>query len=413
MHPFDLSKSEINPSTMAVILDESQIIHHIKCVEMHTTGEPTRVIYEGFPDIQGTLLEQRAQAKREYDHVRRRLILEPRGHYDMYAAVLRPRTELTESGEAHMGTLFMTNDGFSTMCGHATIALGRFLLDTSEAIFPQRANLKHDPNTNTALLKLHAPCGLLEVTVPTSNTGTTSDPSRPVSFISVPSFATGVSVHIPVTEDFRWPQLGHRDSVIGDFSYGGAFYCMIHATELGFDDGLANPNIPELNFATKQLKAAIKANPNLHELFQHPDHEDLGFLYSIIVVDKSLPVPVPSASASASTPTAETGLCFFASQQIDRSPTGSGVAARIALAIATSTLPIGEKRTYHSLVSNRFHGKGAFIGSAVAVKETPRHANNHPVVKVCVEGFAYYTGYSDFFVEQSDPMGDDGFVFGR
>ena len=392
---------------MAANFPESQFPGQIRTVEMHTTGEPTRIVYEGYPDLRGTLLEQRAQAKRDHDHIRRRLMYEPRGHYDMYGAVLRPFTELTESGKAHMGVLFMTNDGYSTMCGHATIALGRFLLDASEqesTISPNKTKLEHDPTTKTSLLYLHAPCGLLEVTVPTNDAGTASDPSRPVSFIGVPSFATGINIQIPIPDVFRWPELGVHYNVTADFSYGGAFYCMIHAAELGFPKGLQTPDVSAMDFATKQLKAAINDNPELRHLFQHPDHDDLGFLYSIIVVDKQLGV------AAEGTQGAETGLCFFSDQQIDRSPTGSAVQARIALAIARSNLQLGYRWTYHSLVSNRWNGKGAFVGSAI--EKLGSHLDK-PVSRVRVEGFASYTGYSTFFVEATDPLGDDGFFFGK
>ena len=392
---------------MDAIFDDSSFQAQIRTVEMHTTGEPTRIVYEGYPELRGTLLEQRAQAKKDHDHIRRRLMYEPRGHYDMYGAVLRPHTELTESGDAHIGVLFMTNDGYSTMCGHATIALGRFLIDMSEqlsAMFPHRTRIRRDSNKKTALLKLHAPCGLLEVTVPTNNLGTKSDPTRPVSFKSVPSFATGFNVNIPISDAFSWPELGRRSSVTVDFSYGGAFYCMIQAKELGFPDGLKQPDITAMDLASKQLKAAINGNPELRHLFQHPEHDDLSFLYSVMIVDKQVGV------AQQDTKGGETGLCFFADQQIDRSPTGSAVQARVALAVAKHELPMADRWTYHSLVSNSWNGKGAFIGSAVEIMG--RH-HDFPIIKVCVEGFASYTGHSTFFVEVTDPLGDGGFLFGK
>jgi trans-L-3-hydroxyproline dehydratase len=97
----------------------------ITSVEMHTTGEPTRIIINGYPALSGTLLQQRAEALAKHDHIRKRLMLEPAGHSDMYGAILCRRTELTDNGGAHIGVLFTHNDGYSTMCGHATIALGR------------------------------------------------------------------------------------------------------------------------------------------------------------------------------------------------------------------------------------------------------------------------------------------------
>ena len=381
----------------------------ILSVEMHTTGEPTRIIYKGFPKLSGTLLQQRAQAKREFDHVRTRLMLEPRGHFDMYGAVLRPDTELTESREAHVGVLFMTNDGFSTMCGHATIALGRFLVDTHDlAIFPRRQELLHDVETHATLLNLHAPCGLVKVSVPTTEDGFKSDPSRPVSFDSVPSFATGIGIEVNLPTQYRWPELGTRNRVRADFSYGGAFYCVISAAELGFPQGLAVVNLDATNEATKLLKAAVNALPELRSLFIHPEHEELGFLYSVIIVDDSFGTLTEDANG------AETGLCYFADQQIDRSPTGSGVSARVALACAKGIMGEGDRWIYHSLVSNAYGGKGSFIGRVIEdlVPVTIRGQRQQPV-RVRVEDFAYYTGFHSFVVEEVDPIGEDGFTFSR
>jgi trans-L-3-hydroxyproline dehydratase len=379
----------------------------ILCVEMHTIGQPTRIIYKGFPELSGTLLDQRAQAKRDHDHVRTRLMLEPRGHFDMYGALLRPQTELTTSGEAHMGVLFMTNDGFSTMCGHATIALGRFLVDTHDkSIFPRRDELLHDPKTSTIKLNLHAPCGLVKVTVPTTPDGTKSDPSKPVSFESVPSFATGINIPIPLPPQYRWPELGSRESVTTDLSYGGAFFCMISATELGFPQGLAGIDLDATNKATRLLKAAIIGDPQLQRLLHHPENTDLGFLEAVIVVDDTLGNPTPGSKGS------ETGICFFADQQVDRSPSGSGVSARIALAHAKGVLRQDESWTYHSLVSNAFAGKGAFTGSVITADQDAAVVDGHASLAVCarVEGFAYYTGFHCFVVEGADSIGEQGFT---
>lgn len=390
---------------MDVIKELSTSKNAIKCIDMHTTGEPTRIVLLGYPDLSGTLLEQRAQAKQSHDHIRRKLLLEPRGHRDMYGAILRPETELTATGKAQMGVLFMTNDGYSTMCGHATIALGRFLVDTHDKdIFPRRDEVVFDASTKTALLGLHCPCGLVEVTVPTNGDGTRSDPTRPVTHVSVPSFATGVDVSIEIPENYRWPELGGRTFVTADFSYGGAFYCFIPATELGFPNGLGGKvDVAAMNVATRLLKAAVNDDTRLRHLFSHPDHDALGFLYSIIVVDKEVGKPIAQSTQ------AETGLCFFSDQQIDRSPTGSGVAARVALSHAKGSPYARERVTYHSLVSNSLGGRGGFIGSLH--DEHGQTNDGFPVVRVLVEGYASYTGTSDFVVEDSDALGDDGFLF--
>lgn len=390
----------------------------ITCVETHTTGEPTRIVISGYPDLTSntTLLEQRTEAKARHDHIRRRLMLEPRGHADMYGAILRPDTELVRNaGPAHIGVLFMHNEGYSTMCGHATIALGRILLDThDQSIFPRREEVPIDQATGTATLHLHAPCGLIHVTVPVTRDGSRSDPTRPVSFISVPSFATGRNVNIRVPPALRWPELGAREAVRVAFAYGGAFTCLVDAEELGFgDNGLGQPvDVEAYNRASKALKTAIAEDSEglYRRYFRHPVESDLGFLYTVMVVDKTLGKPEKGSNG------AETGLCFFADQQIDRSPTGSIVAARVAYAYATGELTMGQARTYHSLVSNSTEGgTGGFVGSVV--EEVPALYNNEqllgPVVRVKIEGYAYYTGYHVFVVEKEDALGDGGFLFTR
>lgn len=378
----------------------------IMCIEMHTTGEPTRIVYKGFPKLSGTLLEQRAEAKLKHDHIRSRLLLEPRGHVEMYGALLRHETELTATGQAHIGVLFMTNDGYSTMCGHATIALGRFLVDCHDPIkFPKRSELKHDPSTNTTSLRIHAPCGLIKVTVPTTPDGLKADPSRPVSFICVPSFASGIQINIPVSQEYQWPELQQRGRVIADFCYGGAFYCVISATELGFRQGLRSIDFDAMKRATRLLKAAVQANQEMRRYFTHPDHADLGFLYSILVIDETVGKTALGSIGS------ETSLCYFADEQIDRSPTGSAVAARAALAYAKGRLKMNETWTYNSLVSNAFGGRGYFIGSVVEDCTAHESSLPYPLVKVKVEGYAFYTGFHSFVVEKDDPLGEDGFIF--
>ena len=94
----------------------------IRTIDMHTGGEPLRVIVEGFPVSEGAnVLARRRYVRRHYDHLRRALMHEPRGHADMYGALLLP----PDDEGADFGVLFLHNDGYSTMCGHAVIALAR------------------------------------------------------------------------------------------------------------------------------------------------------------------------------------------------------------------------------------------------------------------------------------------------
>jgi trans-L-3-hydroxyproline dehydratase len=332
-------------------------------------------------------------------------MLEPRGHREMYGAILRNETELTEAGEAHIGVLFTTNEGYSTMCGHATIALGRFLVDVDDTIFSRRSQLRFDAATNTTEINLHAPCGLIKITVPTTDGGLRSDASRPVTFNCVPSFAVGVNVGVHIPTSHRWAEL-QQDTITINLSFGGAFYCLVDVEALGFDTIIGVPDLQALNTATKKLKETVNETPQLRNLICHPEHDDLSFLYSVIVVDKNSGPVEPNISGS------ETGLCFFGDQQIDRSPTGSGVAARVALAYATKQLDVGKRWTYHSILSANM-GRGAFIGEIVECVTLPnKNGGDIKAVIVRVGGFAYYTGLHTFVVEEEDPLAD-GFLLER
>lgn len=390
---------------LAQSLENATNTQPIRCIDMHTTGEPTRIVYSGFPLLFGTLLEQRDQAMRDYDHVRRRLMFEPRGHDGMYGAIIRPDTELVRSGEAHVGTLFIHNEGFSTMCGHATIALGRFLVDTHDrAVFPQRGSLKLDLETQTVGINIHAPCGLVRVAVPVTLDGRKSDASRPVIFLSTPAFASAIQLKVPIPAEIRWPELGDKDSICLDVSYGGAFYAIVNACDLGLSNGLKNVDLDAVTQCMQKLKPYLESTPKIKSAIQHPEDERLSFLYSVMIVDPN------RGHKPDSVVSAETGLCYFAENQIDRSPTGSCVTARMALAHAKGLRPVGQRWAYNSLVSNYF-GTGAF--SAEIVEKATIYGsegNSIESVVVQVEGQAFYTGTSTFVVEDGDVTSSSGFT---
>ncbi len=318
---------------------------------------------------------------------------------------MRPETELVSTGKAHIGVLVCDGGGYSSMCGHMTIALGRFLVDTHDLeVFPRRDSLVIDAESMTTKVLLHAPCGVLDVTVPVTENGERSDPSRPISFVSVPSFAAALDLKIPVPDSHHWPELGDRTSVSAHIAYGGAFYALISAAELGFTSGLQTVkqgiNIGRVSHATALLKDVIMATPELKEKVAHPENEELSFLYGVIVVDSEVGVQASGSKG------AETGLCFFADRQVDRGPTGSGVAARMAVAYEKGALKIGDRWTYHSLVSNAFGGEGGFVGR---IEEVVDLGDRSKGVVVRTEGKAWYTGTSTFSVEEGDKVGKLGF----
>lgn len=328
----------------------------IHTVEMHTGGEPVRIVTAGFPDIPGrTILEKRRHARDHLDHLRRRLMFEPRGHYDMYG-VLPVAPDIPG---ADMAVLFIHNEGYSTMCGHATIALGRYALD--QGIIQAQAD-------GVARLRLQCPCGLVEVKVAAEG----PEQGR-VSFVSVPAFAFAKDCVVEVP--------GHG-RVLLDIGYGGAFYAILPAANLGLD--VRRSRIRELVAAASAVTAAVKAAVPL----DHPDDSDLAFLYGTILTDGGDGEAAPSAN-----------VCVFAAAEVDRSPTGSGVTARLALMAARGQVADGAWRRFESVTGAVFEGR--VVGHATS--------GRFDCIRAEVAGRAYYTGRSVFTAEAADPL-KDGFL---
>jgi trans-L-3-hydroxyproline dehydratase len=337
----------------------------------------------------------------------------------MYGAVLRHKTELTDRGEADIGVLFLTNEGYSTMCGHATIALGKFLVDyigsRSHDLFDasRLLQLKPESNAEEIVIRLHVPCGLVRVTVPiiADQYGRwQTDPEERISYISVPSFATGRDVQVNIREKphsfARWKQLEDRNTVNVDVAYGGAFYIIVSANELGFPQGapalFGKGSLAELRTAADCLRQAFQAGSANRDLkrqcLSHPSIPEMEELYGVIVTGRSDNIQRAD----------EVGICFFADQQVDRSPTGSGVQARVALAHAKGQIELDYPLDFESPVSDALLS-GTFRGEAV---EEVDFGNGRRGVIVRVSGSASYTGYSTFVVDEEDKIGC-GFDFER
>jgi trans-L-3-hydroxyproline dehydratase len=190
-------------------------------VEMHTGGEPTRIVVDGWPPFEGkTLLDKRREAKERFDHLRRGLMLEPRGHDGMYGALLVE----PDHPEADLAVLFMHNEGYSTMCGHATIALGRYAVDEGLVA-------RQEPVTS---VNIEAPCGLIVASVEVRD-----GKAGAVSFESVPAFlCPRPEVELP----------GYR--VIGfDIAYGGAFYALADCRHPGSSSAAAGADFVDAGTA--------------------------------------------------------------------------------------------------------------------------------------------------------------------
>ena len=317
--------------------------------DMHTAGEPVRIVTSGYPTLSGqTILERRRDAKAHYDHFRRAMNFEPRGHAGMYGVIPVPPSH----PEAVIGVLFTHYEGYSTMCGHATIAIGRWVID--QGLVP-----KVEPVTRFAI---EAPCGLLRLACNLEK----GEVTRGI-FESVPAF--------PVARDLVVDVPGHG-KIMTDISYGGAFYCILPASRFGLD--FFTTHTDQLVLAAAALTDTVRASVKLH----HPEAEDLGFLYGTILTD------------DANAPDESWNLCVFAEGQIDRSPTGSGVTARMALDHAKGQIKPGQTRLFRGISGEPFTGN---------VKSTLAYAVKDAVT-IEVGGQGYYAGEGHFLIEDKDPL---------
>ena len=324
--------------------------HTITTTEMHTGGEPVRIVESGYPPIPGTtILDKRRHVLTELDHLRTALMHEPRGHFDMYGVIpVEP-----DLPEADLAVLFMHNEGYSTMCGHAVIALGRYAVD--RGLVPMVA-----PETR---IVLQCPCGPVAVRVEVNG-----GKAGAVGFESVPAFAHSLDIEVEVES---------YGSVSCDIAYGGAFYAVADAGRFGLEVPVSP--IADLVRAADALSAAVRERVEI----DHPDARDLGYLYGSILTDGRDDGPVSA------------NVCVFADSQVDRSPTGSGVTARMALGHARGQVYPGDVRTFESVTGSTMTGRVV----------TERMVGGLPAVTVEVCGEAYYTGSASFVIEPDDPFG--------
>jgi trans-L-3-hydroxyproline dehydratase len=318
--------------------------------DMHTGGEPLRIITSGYPPLpKGAILQKRAYVRDNLDHLRKILMFEPRGHHDMYGALL---VEPDLAG-ADLAVLFMHNEGYSTMCGHAVIALGRYAVDNGLVA-------AKEPVTR---VNMECPCGMVIADVEVKN-----GKAGNVSFESVPAFLFAKDVEL---------DLGDLGPVKFDIAYGGAFYCLISAAQFGLEFGVSS--IRAFTDAADALTQAAKGIA-----LSHPDSADLAFLYGTIIT---------GGGDGKGSPTRN--VCVFADREVDRSPTGSGVTARLAAMFAKGSIGIGEPRIFESITGARFTGEISRL----------ERFGPHDAIIARVGGRAHYSGEASYTVEEDDPLG--------
>ena len=318
----------------------------VTATDYHTAGEPFRIVTGGVPQIPGrTILEKRRWAQKHLERVRKLLVYEPRGHADMYGCFV---TEPEDSG-ADLGVLFFHNAGYSTACGHGTIALATAAVETGmvEAAEPE------------TWLTLDVPSGRLPVTVAVAAGQATG-----VAFRNVPAWveATGLEAA----------------GVVTDVAYGGAFYGSVDASALGLR--VEPANVPALIQLGRNVKRELEAQRE----FVHPEAPDIRDIYGVIFWQDE---------GEDEGRIVQRNVTVFADGEVDRSPCGSGTSARLAL--------LGTDRAFvhRSVIGTEF---GARIVEHVKVA-------GRPAVVTEISGSAHRTGSHEFVLEPDDLLGE-GFL---
>lgn len=302
------------------------------------------------PPLEGArILDKRRFAAENLDHIRTLVINEPRGHADMYGCFV---TE-PEDADGDLGVVFFHNAGYSTACGHGTIALVTWAIEAG--IVQAR-----EPETRVVV---DAPSGRLE-TLASVEDGRV----RSVRFRNVPSFvwATGLEVST------------RRGPLRADISYGGAFYASVHAPDAGLS--VDPKDLIDLIELGREIKRSIESE---HRVV-HPLEPELADIYGVIFFERMESSPEVH----------QRNVTIFADGEVDRSPCGSGTSARLALLDAGGELPRGSRLIHEGIVNTRF------IGSVSGEAEV----DGRPAVITEVEGSAYPMGEHTFILTEDDPL---------
>ena len=324
----------------------------ILTINAHTAGEPLRLIVDGFPAVKGkTVLEQREYVRKKFDHLRRALMMEPRGHADMYGALLTP----PEREGSHAGVLFMHNEGFSTMCGHGVIAVGTIAVERNLIVVPREAD-------GSVKLVLDSPAGQIFATSFLEGERVTR-----VAFRNVPSFVLHPSLPIRV---------GTRDVRV-DVAFGGAFYAIVDSEAVGIP--VLPERLPDLRRGGMEIKHAVEKAVTV----EHPLEPKLQGIYGTIFT---------GAPAS---PLADLrNVTIFADAEVDRSPCGTGTAAVMAVLAAMGILTRDQQFTHESIIGTTFRGR--------VLEETT--VGDLPAIVPEIAGEAYITGENTFLIDDRDPL---------
>ena len=327
-----------------------QLSHTISTVEVHAGGEPFRIVTSGLPRLPGaSIVERRRWLKENADEIRQALMFEPRGHADMYGGYLTPPV----SADADFGVIFLHNEGYSDHCGHGVISLATAAVELGWVA-------RQSPETRVGI---DAPCGFIEAFVKWDG-----EHANGVRFINVPSFLYRRDVAVET------PTYGR---VAGDIAYGGAFYFYTSGRPFGL--AIRESAIEELTRFGAEVKRA--ANEAFKVVL--PEIPEINHIYGTVIDGD----PRHPGSTQAN-------CCIFADREVDRSPTGSATAGRVAQLYLRGELGIGETLVNESVIGSVFKGR--------VLQET--RLGDLPAVIPEVEGTAHICGFANWVLDARDPL---------
>lgn len=328
-------------------------------VDYHTAGEPFRIITDLPVELSGVDVPAKrvfAINNPQVQRIRQILCFEPRGHADMYGGFI---TEPNDDG-AHFGVLFWHKDGFSTACGHGTIALGIWAVE--------HGRVAVDPSGVTDVV-IDVPSGRVIARVHTDDEGVVSH----ADFINVASYVLSKDVEVSTA-------LG---SVSVDVTFGGAIYAQLDAASVGLS--VVPENYAKIIEIGREIKWAL--NDSVHA--QHPADPRLSGIYGTIVYE----------DLSTESEVFQRNATVFADGEVDRSPCGSGTSARVATLTDRGILAPGQVLRHGSIVGSTF--------TAVVLEELESEGRSAVVPQVT--GTAFQTGEHTFIVDPRDDL-TPGFV---
>lgn len=327
-----------------------KFIKSIHAVDSHTAGEATRVVVGGVPKIPGKSMPEKKQwLEDNLDYLRTAIMLEPRGHKDMFGSILTQPTV----DEADYGIIFMDGGGYLNMCGHGTIGAMTVAVETGMVPITE-------PVTKVVQ---EAPAGLIHGQVFVED-----GKAKKVSFTNVPAFLykKDQEVELPGYGKIRF-----------DISFGGSFFAIVKAEQVGLE--IVPENAAKLQDLGIQLRDII----NKEIPVQHPE---LPHIHSVDLVEWWSKTETKGATLK--------NCVVFGQGQVDRSPCGTGTSAKMATLFAKGELKMGEKFFYESILGTIFEGE--IVGKA--------KVGEYDAVIPQITGSAYITGFNHFVIDETDPV---------